>query len=176
MAPILSFTAEEIWAVLPGQRSESVFLETWYDKLAFLPENSSDITLTRAYWSDVAAVKTAVNKEIEEARNRKEVGAGLSAEVDLYVTPERKEALAAMGDELRFVLITSAVRLQPLSELGVLTEVEGLRVRVSPSGHQKCARCWHYRADVGSNPAHPEICVRCVDNLPDGKGEVRKFA
>jgi isoleucyl-tRNA synthetase len=181
MAPILSFTAEEIWAVLPGLHSESVFLETWYDGLRALPENSSDITLTRAYWDEVAAVKTAVNKEIEEARTRKEVGAGLSAEVDLYVTPEREQALAAMGDELRFVLITSAVRLQPLTEQGaagqgVETELEGLRVKVSPSAHAKCARCWHYRADVGSSAAHPDICARCVDNLPDGKGEVRRFA
>jgi isoleucyl-tRNA synthetase len=176
MAPVLSFTAEEIWAVLPGERPESVFLETWYSKLDLLPENSSDITLTRSYWHDVAAVKTAVNKEMEEARNRKEIGAGLSAEVDLYVSPERQNNLAAMGDELRFVLITSAVRLQPLAEQGVLTEVEGLRVKISPSSYQKCARCWHYRADVGGNAAHPEICARCVDNLPEGKGEVRKFA
>ncbi|HEX6592469.1 MAG TPA: class I tRNA ligase family protein, partial [Moraxellaceae bacterium] len=176
MAPILSFTADEIWSVLPGKRSESVFLESWYEGLATLPENSSDITLTRAYWDDVAAVKTAVNKEIEEARGRKEVGAGLSAEVDLYVTPEREKALAAMGDELRFVLITSAVRLAPLAEQGVATEVEGLRVKVSASAHAKCARCWHYRADVGSNAAHPDICARCVDNLPEGKGETRQFA
>lgn len=176
MSPVLSFTAEEIWAVLPGQRSESVFLESWYEGLAQLPENSSDVTLTRGYWDDVMAVKSAVNKEIEEARNRKEVGAGLSAEVDLYVSPERQQALAAMGDELRFVLITSAVRLQPLSEQGVLTELEGLRVKISASTHQKCARCWHYRADVGANAAHPDICERCADNLPDGKGEVRRFA
>ncbi|MGB4342074.1 MAG: isoleucine--tRNA ligase [Moraxellaceae bacterium] len=176
MSPVLSFTAEEIWAVLPGQRSESVFLEAWYEGLAELPENSNDVTLTRGYWDDVMAVKSAVNKEIEEARNRKEVGAGLSAEVDLYVSPERQQALAAMGDELRFVLITSAVRLQPLSEQGVLTELEGLRVKISASTHQKCARCWHYRADVGANAAHPDICERCADNLPDGKGEVRRFA
>ncbi|MGH8493764.1 MAG: isoleucine--tRNA ligase [Moraxellaceae bacterium] len=180
MAPILSFTADEIWAVLPGQRSESVFLESWYEGLAALPENGSDITLTRAYWDDVAAVKTAVNKEIEEARTRKEVGAGLSAEVDLYVSPEREKALAAMGDELRFVLITSAVRLAPFAAngagQGVATELEGLCVKVSPSAHQKCARCWHYRADVGASAAHPDICERCVANLPEGKGETRQFA
>ncbi|MDO8268408.1 MAG: isoleucine--tRNA ligase [Moraxellaceae bacterium] len=176
MSPVLSFTAEEIWTVLPGQRSESVFLESWYEGLAQLPENSSDVTLTRGYWDDVMAVKSAVNKEIEEARNRKEVGAGLSAEVDLYVSPERQQALAAMGDELRFVLITSAVRLQPLAEQGVLTELEGLRVKISASAHQKCARCWHYRPDVGANAAHPDICERCADNLPEGKGEVRRFA
>jgi isoleucyl-tRNA synthetase len=176
MAPILSFTAEEIWTVLPGQRSESVFLESWYEGLAALPESGSDITLTRAYWDEVAAVKMAVNKEIEEARTRKEVGAGLSAEVDLFVTAEREKTLAAMGDELRFVLITSAVRLAPFADEGVATELEGLRVKVSASAHQKCARCWHYRADVGANAAHPDICERCIENLPEGKGEVRRFA
>jgi isoleucyl-tRNA synthetase len=176
MAPILSFTAEEIWAVLPGARSESVLLETWYEGLAALPESSGDSTLTRAYWDEVMAVKTAVNKEIEEARNRKEVGAGLSAEVDLYVSPEREKTLAAMGDELRFVLITSAVRLQPFAEQGMVTELDGVRVKITPSAHAKCARCWHYRADVGANAAYPEICDRCVDNLPEGKGEVRRFA
>ena len=176
MAPVLSFTAEEIWAVLPGERSESIFLEGWYEGLVTLPEGSADITLTRAYWDEVLAVKSAVNKEIEEARNRKEVGAGLSAEVDLFVSPEREKMLAALGDELRFVLITSAVRLHPLTEQGVATELEGLRVQITASAHAKCARCWHYRADVGSNAAHPEICARCADNLPEGKGEVRHFA
>ncbi len=176
MAPILSFTADEIWAVLPGRRSESVQVETWYAGLAELPENPGDITLTRAYWDEVMAVKSAVNKEIEEARNRKEVGSGLSAEVDLYVSPEREQALAAMGDELRFVLITSAARLQPFAEQGRATAVEGLRVKVTPSAYAKCARCWHYRADVGVAAAHPDICARCVDNLPGGAGEVRRFA
>ncbi len=177
MAPILSFTADEIWAVLPGERSESVQLATWYEGLAALPESGSDITLTRAYWDEVMAVKTAVNKEIEEARNRKEVGAGLSAEVDLYVSPARQQALAAMGEELRFVLITSAVRVHASAkEEGVATELDGLRVKVSPSAHRKCARCWHYRADVGSHAGHPDICGRCVDNLPGGPGEQRRYA
>ncbi|MDF2446175.1 MAG: Isoleucyl-tRNA synthetase [Moraxellaceae bacterium] len=176
MAPILSFTADEIWAVLPGQRSESVQLETWYTGLAELPQNAGEPTLTRAYWDEVMAVKSAVNKEIEEARNRKEVGSGLSAEIDLYVSPAQQQALAAMGDELRFVLITSAVRLQPYAEQGVATEVEGLRVEVTASAHAKCARCWHYRADVGADAAHADICARCVDNLPGGAGETRKFA
>ncbi|HET8729483.1 MAG TPA: isoleucine--tRNA ligase, partial [Moraxellaceae bacterium] len=168
MAPILSFTADEIWTVLPGQRAESVQLANWYDGLAELPDSTTDITLTRAYWDEVMAVKTAVNKEIEEARSRKEVGSGLSAEVDLYVSPEKEKTLSAMGDELRFVLITSAARLQPYAEEGVATTVDGLRVKVAPSAHTKCARCWHYRADVGSHSAHPDICARCVDNLPGG--------
>ncbi len=173
-APILSFTAEEIWEVLPGERTGSVFLAEWYTGLARLPEDQP--LLTRAYWTQVLEVKTAVNKQIEEARNRKEVGSGLSAEVELFVSPALNELLTPLGDELRFVLITSAARLRPLADDGgVATDVDGLRVAVIPSQYSKCARCWHYRADVGSHAGHPEICARCVDNVA-GAGEVRHHA
>ncbi len=173
-APILSFTAEEIWEVLPGERAGSVFLAEWYRGLARLPEDQP--LLTRDYWAQVLVVKTAVNKQIEEARNRKEVGSGLSAEVELFVAPTLQTLLAPLGDELRFVLITSAARLRALDEEGgVATEVEGLRVAILPSRYAKCSRCWHYRADVGSHADHPEICARCVDNVA-GAGEVRHYA
>ncbi len=86
--------------------------------------------------------------------------------------------LAKLGDELRFVLITSAASLAPFAQApaeAVATEVEGLKLKVVKSGHAKCGRCWHFRADVGSHPEHPEICGRCVDNIT-GKGEVRHYA
>ena len=173
-APILSFTAEEIWEVLPGERAGSVFLAEWHTGLARLPATSP--LLTRAYWDQVLLVKSAVNKQIEEARNRKEVGSGLSAEVELFVSDDLRALLAQLEDELRFVLITSAARLRPLADAGgVATDVEGLRVAVIASTDSKCARCWHYRADVGSDPAHPEICGRCVTNVA-GAGEVRHHA
>lgn len=175
IAPILSFTAHEIWQVIPKAGADSVFLTQWYDGLATLPEDSTQPLLTRAYWQQVMAVKTAVNKEIEETRNRKEVGSGLSAEVALYVSPELQKVLALLGDELRFVLITSSAILLPNNGEGQATEVTGLNVKVTASTYTKCVRCWHYRADVGSNAAHPEICLRCVDNVT-GKGEVRYFA
>jgi isoleucyl-tRNA synthetase len=175
IAPILSFTAHEIWQVIPKAGADSVFLTQWYDGLATLPEDSTQPLLTRAYWQQVMAVKTAVNKEIEEARNRKEVGSGLSAEVALYVSPELHKVLALLGDELRFVLITSSATLLPNNGEGQATEVAGLNVKVTASTYTKCVRCWHYRADVGSNAVHPEICLRCVDNVA-GKGEVRYFA
>jgi isoleucyl-tRNA synthetase len=175
MAPILSFTAHEIWQVIPQAGAESVFLTQWYDGLATLPEDSTQPLLTRAYWQQVMAVKTAVNKEIEEARNRKEVGSGLSAEVALHVSPELHQVLALLGDELRFVLITSSATLLPNNGEGQATDVSGLNVTVTPSTHTKCVRCWHYRADVGSHAEHPEICLRCVDNVT-GQGEVRYFA
>lgn len=173
-APILSFTAEEIWEVLPGEHADSVFLAEWHTGLARLPDDKP--LLTRAYWDRVLAVKSAVNKQIEEARNRKEIGSGLSAEVELFVSDELRDLLAQLEDELRFVLITSAARLRPLAEQGgVATDVDGLRVSVMPSTYVKCSRCWHYRADVGSDPAHPEICARCVANVA-GSGEVRHHA
>jgi len=174
-APILSFTAHEIWQEIPQVDTESVFLTEWYQGLASLPEDQSQPLLTRAYWQQVMAVKTAVNKEIEEARNRKEVGSGLSAEVTLYVTPELKDRLALLADELRFVLITSSATLSDQNGEGQATDVVGLNVKVTPSTYTKCVRCWHYRADVGSHADHPEICARCVDNVA-GQGEVRHFA
>ena len=173
IAPILSFTAHEIWQALPGEHGESVFLADWYQGLAPLTGESG--VLSRDYWDQVMAVKVAVNKEIEEARNRKEVGSGLSAEVDLYVAPALKQQLAVLGDELRFVLITSAARLHDESEEGQGTDVAGLRVKITPSAYTKCVRCWHYRADVGSHPEHPEACARCVENVA-GAGEQRLFA
>jgi isoleucyl-tRNA synthetase len=105
------------------------------------------------------------------------VGAGLSAEVDLFVSPEREKMLAALGDELRFVLITSAVRLHPLAEQGVATELEGLRVQITASAHAKCARCWHYRADVGRQCRAPRNLRSVVQTTcRKAKGEVRHFA
>ncbi|MCC6374039.1 MAG: isoleucine--tRNA ligase [Moraxellaceae bacterium] len=175
IAPILSFTAHEIWQVIPKAGADSVFLTQWYDGLATLPEDSTQPLLTRAYWQQVMAVKTAVNKEIDSARNRKEVGSGLSAEVALYVSPELHKVLALLGDELRFVLITSSATLLPNNGEGQATDLAGLNVKVTASTYTKCVRCWHYRADVGSHAAHPEICLRCVDNVT-GQGEVRYFA
>ncbi|HNC86897.1 MAG TPA: isoleucine--tRNA ligase, partial [Agitococcus sp.] len=132
-APILSFTAHEIWQEIPQAGAESVFLTEWYQGLATLPEDDSQPMLTRAYWQQVMAVKTAVNKEIEEARTRKEVGSGLSAEVTLYVTPELKARLALLADELRFVLITSSATLSDQNGEGQVTDVVGLNVKVTPS-------------------------------------------
>ena len=178
IAPIMSFTAQEVWEQLPGARDEFVFLAIWYEGLSPLPEvglGGIDETLTHAYWDVMMEIKTSVNKQIEEARNRKEVGSGLSAEVDLYVMPEFKRHLSLLGDELRFVFITSAARLHDFAELGAETEHSSLRVAISPSQYAKCARCWHHRADVGANADHPEICGRCVVNVA-GDGETRRFA
>jgi len=175
IAPILAFTADEIWQYLPGERNESVMLNGWYEGLSELPEGTE---LDRAYWDRVMAVKAAVNKELENQRTAKVIGGNLQAEVTLFADEGLSADLSKLGDELRFVLITSAASVVPFTQApaeAVATEVEGLKLKVVKSGHAKCGRCWHFRADVGSHPEHPEICDRCVDNL-SGSGEVRHYA
>tara|TARA_B100000700_G_scaffold99155_2_gene111595 strand:- start:11349 stop:14204 length:2856 start_codon:yes stop_codon:yes gene_type:complete len=175
VAPILSFTAEEIYENIPGKRSDSVLLETYFEGLSTL---AADATLGREFWSRVLEVKQAVNKCLEDARNAKQIKNGLAAEVTLYVDDTLEATLAKLGDELRFVLLTSDVRLAPLAEgsAAEATELEGLKVSVVESAHTKCERCWHHRADVGSHPEHPDLCGRCITNLPDGPGETRHYA
>jgi isoleucyl-tRNA synthetase len=177
MAPVLSFTAEEVWQHMPGERSASVFLEGWYDfPELYLGE------LDLGYWSEVMQVRDAVNRELEQLRNAGEIGANLQAEVNLYCGREIHDKLARLGDELRFVLITSTADIQlmaqqPPAEAAHYTLESGdeLWVAVAASAQQKCGRCWHYREDVGSHADHPELCGRCVENV-DGDGEERRFA
>lgn len=176
MAPIVSFTAEEAWEFMPapvtGEREESVLLTQWYEGLFTSPNTEFD----DAYWRRIMNVKTEVNKLLERARNEKTVGASLSAEVTLYVQGDLANDLKRLGDELRFVLITSEADVQAFDESqGHATEVEGLRVSVTPSEHEKCGRCWHHREDVGSHAEHETLCGRCVENV-DGEGESRAFA
>ena len=173
MAPITSFTADEIWQSMPGDRSKTVLLETWYEGLKSLEGDD----MGGDYWQSVMAVKTAVNKALEDARKDGSIGGGLEAEVTLYVSEELQNTLSQLGNELRFVLITSAANLKPIAEAAnaVDTEVEGLKVAVVKSGHEKCDRCWHRREDVGTIEKHEKLCGRCVENV-DGEGEVRHFA
>ncbi len=178
VAPILSYTAEELWQFIPGERSESVFLETWYEGLTALSDSDA---MDSAYWAVVLEVKTAVNKALEQQRADGAVGASLSAEVTLYCDDSLKQQLSKLGDELRFVLITSAAELKSLEEAsGVIetvleTEIAGLQLGVKASESEKCDRCWHHREDVGSNAKHPQLCSRCADNV-DGAGEKRLYA
>lgn len=175
MAPVMSFTAQELWESMPGERSEFVFTDTWYDGLAKLPASTQ---FDDAFWQQILAVKTAVNKAIEVARKDGVIGGSLEAEVTVYAQAELAKSLAKLEDELRFVLITSAANVQVVEqkpEDAMETEVEGLWLNLAPSDGQKCVRCWHYRTDVGEHEAHPELCGRCVDNV-DGQGETRHYA
>ncbi len=132
----------------------------------------------RDYWQQLMAVRSAVNREMEALRAAGELRGSLDAEVELYCEPELLARLDVLGDELRFVLITSGASLAPLAsapEESAESELEGLRVRAFPSSNDKCERCWHRRPDVGSHADHPGLCGRCVENV-DGDGEQRHFA
>ncbi|MEE9356874.1 MAG: class I tRNA ligase family protein, partial [Sedimenticolaceae bacterium] len=175
LAPILSFTAEEIWQRMPGERGETIFTETWYQGLFELDQGDA---FDRTFWDSVLMARTAVGKQLEQLRIDGAIGSSLDAEVDLYCSDELLSLLGKLGDELRFVLIVSYVRVYPLAEKpveAVDTDVAGLSMTVKASDHSKCVRCWHHREDVGSNADHPELCSRCVDNV-DASGETRNFA
>ncbi len=175
LAPILSFTAEEIWAALPGERAESVFLGGWYE----IPGASSPAETVD--WPLLLKVREEVSRELERLRNEDVIGSALDAEVTLYCEPHLLERLAVLGEELRFVFITSEARVAPLAERSDdARAVEGfgpeyLFIAVARSDNQKCARCWHRRPDVGADGSHPELCGRCVLNV-DGEGERRHYA
>ena len=173
MAPILSFTAQEIWEAMPGERPHQfVFAVTEAD----LPEANGRAQVN---WQLIQSAKESVNQAIEVARNDGLVKGSLSAEVALYADGAVFDALTALGDEIRFVTITSEVDLYPLSEApdGAVTDsvCPQLAVVVKATESEKCERCWHHRPDVGSVSAHPTLCTRCVDNV-EGAGEERTFA
>lgn len=175
LAPILSFTSEEIWQHLPGTRSDSIFLETWYQGL-FDPDPNAPFD--RDLWDRILAVRISVSKHLEEARKEGAIGSSLDAELDLYCSPDLAATLAKLEDELWFVLITSYARIHPLEDKPADardTDLPGLAVEVAPSDHAKCVRCWHHREDVGTDPEHPDLCGRCVTNV-EGEGEIRRFA
>ncbi len=174
-APILSFTAEEIWQFIPDTQNESVFLNTWYEGLSALSENEK---LNSKSWEKIRMVREVVNKELEKLRNAGSIGAPLEAEVDLYCDAAMKNELDKLEDELHFVFITSKARVhlaKSNSPEWIATEIPGLWLQVSPTQNKKCERCWHRVEEVGKNEKHPTLCGRCVINI-DGKGEVRKFA
>ena len=175
LAPILSFTAEEIWQYIPGKRNESVFLNTWYQGLPALDNNTN---FNQEYWETLQAVRDAVNKELENQRKEGKIGSPLEADVRLYCDPKLKAQLDLLENELRFVLITSSAEVwlanSDLAGL-VATDIPGLSLLVTPLTYPKCERCWHRREDVGTHEEHPGLCDRCIENA-FGDGEIRKFA
>jgi len=174
LAPILTFTAEEIWQYMPGKRAESVFLEKWYEDLPVLSKKEMDQT----FWETMRAVRDEVNREIEAQRKAGRLGSALEAHVQLFCDDTLKAKLDQLGDELRFVLITSRVEVfskQKITKEAVTTSLPELSLQVQPLEDPKCARCWHRRADVGVNHDYPDICGRCVTNITTD-GEERHYA
>ena len=175
IAPILSYTAEEIWLAMPGEREESVFLATAYEGF---PKPSSKGSNELVFWQPVIDTRELVSKELERVRKDGVIGSGLDAEVTLYCDGELFETLSQLQDELRFVLITSYAQVKPLAdkkETSSTTDNANLFIDVVASEHKKCVRCWHHRDDVGQSELHSELCSRCEDNV-DGDGEIRQFA
>jgi isoleucyl-tRNA synthetase len=162
MAPFLSFTAEEAWAVVsPGQGS--IFKQTYW---SFAGVGATTDAALLAKWQAIRDVRDAVNKAIEDVRAAGGVGSSLQAEVTVAAPPETHALLASLGDDLKFVLITSKA---------TLVAGDALAVTVTPSQATKCERCWHWRDDVGHDAAYPTICGRCTSNL-FGAGEARMVA
>jgi isoleucyl-tRNA synthetase len=175
MAPFLSFTAEEAWAVLgiagktPAATQDSIFLATYWDLDAWPAQPGSEATVRSDLlpkWARIREIRDAVNKDIEALRADGKVGSSLQVNVALTVNAHDHALLASLGDDLKFVFITSAID---------LIAGDALSTRANASNDVKCERCWHYRDDVGSDTAHPTICGRCTSNL-FGTGETRAFA
>ena len=173
IAPVLSFTADEIWQALPGDRSASVFSQTWYA----LPAVQGGMQLD---WEALRQVRLAVAKVLEDLRVKGEIGQSLAAEVTLYADEPLLGALKAPGEELRFWFITSRAEVrpagqQPAGALAAALDSGGtVWIEARASTAAKCERCWHRRPEVGENKEHPTLCGRCVENVA-GSGEVRRF-
>lgn len=173
IAPILSFTADEIWQYLPaGEKSEFVFEDEWYNSLFTLAESE---TLNSAYWAQILTIRSEVNKVLEQGRNDKVIGGSLEAAVTLYANSEIATALAKLENELRFVLLTSQASVKPLEnapQQAVTSDIQGLKIELVKAQGDKCPRCWHYTVD--NNPT-THLCKRCEENI-HGNGEIRHFA
>jgi isoleucyl-tRNA synthetase len=177
IAPILSFTAEEIGSHIPGNPfSESIFLTLWRDDL---PVFSDQDVFSEQDWRAIMRVRDAVNQQIERLRAQGQIGASLQASVVLYAKAPYDAILHKLKDELRFVLLVSAVSVEAYElkrpEAVVLSDLPHLAILVGQTHAAKCVRCWHYVEDVGQSAAHPELCGRCVSNV-EGTGEVRAYA
>jgi isoleucyl-tRNA synthetase len=170
LAPITSYTADEIWSYMPGRRSESVFLESWYQDL--LPIDA-DADINRDTWNTVIDVRSQVSSVLEVERKEGRIGSSLEAEVKLECNDKINRQLTKLGEELRFIFITSDVVL--VLEESDKTNSRNPLILARKSEHQKCVRCWHHRDDVGKHPEHPELCGRCIENV-EGEGEQRRYA
>ena len=163
LAPVLCFTADEAWEVFTRSEEESALYHTWHE---FPLDDDAADTRLATQWEAIRALRAEVNKEIEILRAADKLGSSLQAEVEITADAGLLSALQSLGNDLKYVLIVSSVTVRP---------GDSVKIVVRPSAHEKCERCWHYRADVGAHAAHPTLCGRCVENL-DGKGEVRKHA
>ena len=167
IAPVLAFTADEIWKHLPGERVGNVLFATWYDGLAPLPAGA---TLSADDFERLLQMREAVSRVLEPMRADGAIGASLEAEVEVLLAPDALAAFAPVADELRFFFITSRFDLKPVDA----GRTEAPWIRAVSTTHAKCVRCWHYRPEVGSDAEDPDLCGRCIENVR-GAGETRRF-
>jgi isoleucyl-tRNA synthetase len=174
IAPILSFTADELWHFMPSRQNESVFLTEWYEHLFSLNDNEP---ISREDWETIKSIRNVVNKKIEQLRGDNILGSALEAEVIIYADATNKALLDKLQNELRFVFITSSTSVKSLNDAKEAdkTEIDGVLLHITASKNTKCERCWHRREEIGSNKKHPTLCNRCIENV-DGAGEIRQFA
>lgn len=186
IAPILSFTAEEIWQEIKKMeqarggtsRAGSVFMTRWYTAIDEASFDLSKDKITADDWSEIQNLRVAVNKELEKLRVAGAIGSSLAASVTLYCDEKVLSVLTRLQNDLRFILITSTALVKDIAAApadAIATEIPGLKLVATPTTHKKCFRCWHYCEDVGNNKDHPELCGRCVENLFGG-GEERFYA
>jgi len=184
IAPILSFTADEVWENLPGKHEDmGVFTETWYEGLF----DYQNVRIDANLWNTLLSVRQQTSGALEVLRQDGKIGSSLDAEVVIYCEDDLLNALEVISEELRFVLITSEATLAKLQDAPDGSEMKTLKddpdvdlnsqftIEANISAHTKCVRCWHHREDVGQNEEHPELCGRCVDNI-SGSGEDRQYA
>jgi isoleucyl-tRNA synthetase len=177
IAPVLSFTADEIWQSMPhhADRASYVFTQHWYQNL---PEKELANDIQDDTWEQIRLVREQVNKMIEKTRQEGVIGSSLQAHVELFVDAGLRTVLDSLQDELRFVLLTSSVNLSDMAtapDTAISTDMVGLKIAVGSTAHTKCERCWHFTADVGTHQEHPTLCSRCVENI-EGQGEQRLYA
>ncbi|WP_166743378.1 isoleucine--tRNA ligase [Xanthomonas cannabis] len=164
VAPVLTFTAEELWAYLPGEHVGNVLFATWYEGLAPLP---ADAALTGADFDKLLALREQVAKVLEPMRANGAIGAALEAEITVAADAQTAARWQPLADELRFLFISGDVTVTAAS-------TDDIFVSAQPTTKAKCVRCWHHQASVGSDPRHPELCSRCVSNI-EGPGEQRRW-
>ena len=164
IAPVLTFTSDELWAYLPGERAGHVLFTTWYDGLAPLP---ADAALAAADFEQLLAMREQVSKVLEPMRANGVIGAALEAEITIAANAGTVARLAPLAEELRFLFISGDVQVREAS-------TEEIFISAEPTAKTKCVRCWHHRSDVGSVAEHPELCGRCADNVAGG-GETRRW-
>ncbi|QIV94960.1 isoleucine--tRNA ligase [Allofrancisella frigidaquae] len=176
IAPILSYTADEIWEAAPKTTDLPIQLCEWYTELkSFSPTDELDLD----FWAKIQEVRSEVNRVLEIKRNEGLIGASLEAKITLYADKQNYELLAKIEDELRFLLISSEAELKNLSEkssIATQSSIQGLYIDIQKLQEPKCERCWHRSSTVGENPEHKDICSRCIENITMELGESRKYA